>query len=579
MKSRYAQLLVLVLAFLAAADPGYAFQFKLSESIGGSLDTTVSTGFGLRLRDPDPNLVGDPNFSSRANTDQYSNADNGNLNYHAGNLFNTYLKINPELLMKFPDNYKFMARGTAFFDVMATDTRRTDLSSAAESQTARDLQPLDLWASKEFNIGPQSARVRVGNQVVNWGESIFAIGGINSTNAFDIQKLLTPGTQLKEAVLPAPMISFAAGLGSGVNVDMYYQFMWNKNRFPAVGSYFSTSDNLGKGNKPLFISPVNPNFGGLDATADPTLANTIMIPFLGDDEPGDQGQMGIALHYKPRGSQVDFGFYYLRYHDKGPVIESLVAGPRLVYLEDRQLFGVSANFPLGTWAVGWELSYRPDDAVSLTGPFNPGGSLDVITNGVFGVNVPQWIDKDRYQMHLTGLLSLTPGDYGRILDLLKADTATFTGEAVVIYYPGVHSNSRFVRTFDGVTVMQAPSAGYYFWKNNDTNSTLGYPITGSGGTEYSGGYTVDFSWTYDSKIIKGWQVTPGVTINHAVFGDTPNAAANYLKGNLSTNFYLLFNMNPPRWQAGINYTKWWGDTIRQPLRDRDLIGGFVSYNF
>ena len=31
------------------------------------------------------------------------------------------------------------------------------------------------------------------------------------------------------------------------------------------------------------------------------------------------------------------------------------------YLEDRKMLGVSANFPLGNWAIGTELSYRPHD--------------------------------------------------------------------------------------------------------------------------------------------------------------------------------------------------------------------------
>ena len=34
-----------------------------------------------------------------------------------------------------------------------------------------------------------------------------------------------------------------------------------------------------------------------------------------------------------------------------------------------------------------------------------------------------FIDEKKYQMHLTGILRLTPGDHGWFLDLLKADTA------------------------------------------------------------------------------------------------------------------------------------------------------------
>jgi hypothetical protein len=58
--------------------------------------------------------------------------------------------------------------------------------------------------------------------------------------------------------------------------------------------------------------------------------------------------------------------------------------------------------------------------------------------------------------------------------------------------------------------------------------------------------------------------------------------ANYLEGAMSANAYILFNMNPATWQAGINYANYFGgarDPNRQPWADRDFFGGFVSYNF
>ena len=80
-------------------------------------------------------------------------------------------------------------------------------------------------------------------------------------------------------------------------------------------------------------------------------------------------------------------------------------------------------------------------------------------------------------------------------------------------------------------------AAYDFWENNSTIRTLGYPITGSAGTAFSGGYTLDFNWTYDGTVIKGWQLTPGITFTHSAIGDTPTLTANYLEGAKSMNFY------------------------------------------
>ncbi|HEY5996330.1 MAG TPA: DUF1302 family protein, partial [Candidatus Deferrimicrobiaceae bacterium] len=70
----------------------------------------------------------------------------------------------------------------------------------------------------------------------------------------------------------------------------------------------------------------------------------------------------------------------------------------------------------------------------------------------------------------------------------------------------------------------------------------------------------------------------GVTFFHAAVGFTPTLTANFFEGAKSLNFYVLFNQNPPsRWQAGINYTNFFGNN--QLLADRDFVGGFITRNF
>lgn len=574
------------LAGIAAAFAGsaHAFQFQASDSIKGSLDMQLTLGAGMRLVNQNPNLIGDPRVNAGANTAFSSNGDDGDLNYNKYDLFTTYLKFTPELLLKFPDDYKFMARGTALYDFKATDTRRTDLSDDAKGQVARDIQLLDLWVSKDLNIGSQRARVRVGNQVISWGESIFAIGGINSTNSLDFQKLSIPGTQLKEAILPAPIVSIASGLTHGVNMEAYYQFRWYANRLPPVGTYFSVADILGKGRQPLFLDfsggPNQFNFGGLDPAADPTQATTFPVPFREDKTPKNSGQYGVAMHYKPEGVSLDLGFYFMNYHDKMPVLSLLQDfTARWTYLEDRKMYGVSANFPVGNWAVGWELSYRPKDAVALSSCFGTGAALDANNNSPSAaVDCPMFIDEKKFQMHLTGILSMTPGDHGWFLDLLKADTATFTAEAVGIRYPGVSPDKRFTRNIGGVDVVQVADAGYGFWQGPPTPGSGTFNTVVGVGDANSFGYTVDFNWAYDNKIIRGWTIVPGITYFQAVKGNTPTLTANYLQGAKSMNMYVLFNQSAPtRWQAGLNYTNYWG--TNQLLGDRDFIGGFITRNF
>jgi len=601
MRALYKSLWLPVCLAVLCAGPAHAFQFEASDSVKGSLDMQLTLGAGMRMQKQDPNLIGDTRVNPAANTFQSSNGDDGNLNYNQYDLFTTYLKFTPELLLRFPADFKFMARGTALYDFKATDTRRTELEDDAKEQIARDVQLLDLWVSKDLNLGSQRARVRVGNQVISWGESLFGIGGIDSANALDFQKFSVPGTQIKEAVIPAPMISVASGLGHGVNVEAFYQFRWNRNRVPPVGTYFSVGDIYGKGMGPATLDSNQFNFGGFDAaqisgardlatlhlTQQDLIAGafagapffSVGVPFNDDKTPKNSGQYGVAMHYKPQGVSLDLGFYFMNYHDKMPVLNLLANGTlRWEFLENRKLYGVSANFPLGNWAVGWELSYRPKDAVALTFPYGPGGQLDSLTNGIVGVETPLWIDAKKYQMHLTGLLSLTPGDHGWFLDLLNADTATFAGEVVFTHYRGVSPNARYNRTFDNTQVTQAPAAGYGFWRDDSTLGTLGYPIIAGFGDATSMGVTGDFNWAYDNKIIRGWTLIPGVTYFQAIKGNTPTFTANYLEGAKSANFYVLFNQSAPtRWQGRVNYTAYWG--TNQLLADRDFVGAYLTRNF
>ncbi|MFP4593606.1 DUF1302 family protein [uncultured Ralstonia sp.] len=600
--------LSLSLAVLGAASSS-AYGYDFTTGVGdltGSLVSNVTAGAGIRTKSPSCSLTGDPNANgcgAAANVGQWGAGDMGDLNYRKGQPFSSYVSATSELLLTMPsEGYKFMLRGTGMYDFLAGNTARTPLSSTASAQVVYNVQLLDLWGEKDFKFADEPGHVRLGNQVINWGESYFASGGINATNSIDIQKLLIPGTQLKQALLPAPMLSFASGLSHGVSTEGYYQFQWNGNRFPPVGTFWSVTNNFGRGAVPATASTTNGNLSGVDAgtIAGPnagnsgTLAsvnqglvngqyagppfNSIGIPVSTMLPPKYKPQYGLKLNYRPKDVDVNLGFYYESYTDKSPVLSTLADGSnQWSYLQKRQLFGVSANFALGSWAIGTELSYRPRDAVSLSSCFGASGPLDANTNGVSNINCQQWVDKKKFQYDINGQLNLTQSQYP-FLKWIGADAAVLTTELTWIYYPGVNANG-VPRTINGQAVRQVPIAGYYTWLNN--SSGLGYPITAAQGTANSVGATVDFNWTYDGTLIHGWQVTPGVTFSDALYGYTPTFAANYLQGAKSLNFYVLFNQNPTVWQAGINFTVFYGghQTVGQPYADRNFVGLFVTRNF
>ncbi|MBN3786961.1 DUF1302 domain-containing protein [Burkholderia sp. Ac-20353] len=606
---RHTTVSIAVLGATASAAYGYDFTTGIGD-LQGSWVTNLTAGAGIRTKSPSCSLTGDPNAygcGAAANTNQWGFADNGDLNYRKGQPFSTYISATSELLLKMPsEGLKFMVRGTGMYDFLAGNTARTPLSSTAAAQVVYNAQLLDLWGEKDFTIAGRNAHVRLGNQVINWGESMFAQNGINSTNSIDTQKLLIPGTQLKQALLPAPMLSFAADLSHGFSTEAYYQFQWNGNRYPPVGSYWSITNSFGRGAEPFTINTNNLNVAGPSAG---TIANAIGGPGAAGNQDtlnairnglvngnfagppfNDIGipvstqlpakyrpQFGIKFNFSPSSFDANFAFYYENYIDKSPVLASLANGTsQWSYLGSRQLFGVSANFGLGPWAIGTELSYRPRDAVALSSCFGAGGPLDLNTNGVSGVDCQQWVDKKKFQYDINGLLALTRSEYP-FLKLLGADSAALTWELTWIYYPGLGSS--VTRTIDGQAVTQVPAAGYLPWLNNGPGA--GYPIVTGQGTSSSVGATIDFNWTYDGTLIHGWQVTPGITFSDGLYGYTPTFTANYMQGAKSANLYVLFNQNPPNWQAGINYTMFWGghQTVGQPYADRNFVGVFATRNF
>lgn len=546
------------------AGPASAFTFE-TESVSGSFDSSVSLGVGIRAKSPGCNtVIGTVGAAPSPATPAGAPAgcidglsfinDQGNLNYKKGDAFTTYLKGTHELLLKLPESWKFFGRFNWLKDFSATHESGylsgagvgQSFPGSTNSELSFKTRVLDLWVSKEFQLNGEQARARVGNQVISWGESLFLPGGINQTNAMDIMRLSQPGTQLKEVLLPAPIASFATGLGHGFNLEAYVQGAWNKSYFPPVGSYWSTAT-IGKGANHYGA------FGALTYDAKNT------------------GQYGAALRWQPSGTQANFGFYAMRYHDKTPSLSyaspATGTGAQFTFLENRTLFGASTNFALGDWAIGAELSYRPKDAVSL----NP-----LWTNTIDGnfcrVGGKCFVDEKKFQFHLTGLLSMTPGDYGGILNFLGADTATLMAEAVAVRYPGMKSS------YTGVPV----AAGYWGWgflNAGDVTFATGNPV--SAGTKNSWGYNLDFSWTYDGKIIPGWQVTPEIYFFHAVNGRTPNGSALFMEGAKSANFIVTFTKNPAKWVFGVNYAKFWGGSsvLDQPLRNRDFVGAYGTYNF
>ncbi len=283
------------------------------------IDTTLSHGLSFRIEDRSDRLLSD------------ANGDDGNRNYDRGLISNTS-KITSDIEFIW-DNLSAFARVNGFYDFENADGKRdrTRLSDAARNRVGRDIELLDLYVAGAFDLEGAALDLRLGNQVLNWGESTFIQNGINAINPFDVGKLRLPGAELREALQPVPLISASVSTDTNLTVEGFYQLAWEETEIDPVGSYFSVIDYAGPGASRVVIplpgleglgdtglTEENNPFGPLGIGPDPGFLNVMRGP---DRNPGDSGQWGIAFRYLAEAlNDTEFGFYFMNYHSRLPVV-------------------------------------------------------------------------------------------------------------------------------------------------------------------------------------------------------------------------------------------------------------------
>lgn len=430
---------LLAVAACMALLPAHAVRTTTEGGIEIDFNTTLSMGAQVRLGKPLRDTVGNDNGGNvptgavtgalmngpggepAANPDfNFLNGDDGNLNYKRGDIVSAPLKGNHEFGLKTKDGWRALVRASWLKDFKTDDTRRTPLSEQAKDIAVTNWTWLDAWVSKDFKLGSQNATVRVGNQVLSWGEDIFVIGGINQINAFDLRKLRTPGAQVKEILRPAPMISLNTGVADGVSLEAYYQWKWNAFRFDPVGTFFSGADVVGAGQRPAYIpsSVLGEAAGTFGDRGSAIVDGVNVVPFERDKLPPKGKQFGVATRFKPKGSDTEFALYYQRYHDKLPFTTLFTDASYLAYNvagigyyneygQDKNLFGASFNTKVGPVAVGGEISYRPRDSVAIDGSVPFAGRYSIFdpanadANG--RITVRGYTEEKKIQAHLTAL--------------------------------------------------------------------------------------------------------------------------------------------------------------------------------
>ncbi|MDH4181431.1 MAG: DUF1302 domain-containing protein, partial [Betaproteobacteria bacterium] len=219
---------------LGAMPAAQAFQFSHDE-VTGSLDTTISVGALWRTQGRDPGLVAIVN----GGTSRDPNADDGNLNYDKGDLTSLAAKATVDLMLKWRD-YGIFVRGTAFYDWAVDD--KDGLGPRARDRLVSDAEIFDAFVFGKWSIAGRTLNLRAGKQVVSWGESTFIPNGINILNPIDVSRLRLPGSELKEAFIPTPMVWGSQELTDTTTIEATWLAKWDKTRIDPRGVFFSTND-------------------------------------------------------------------------------------------------------------------------------------------------------------------------------------------------------------------------------------------------------------------------------------------------------------------------------------------------
>ncbi|MCF4165703.1 DUF1302 domain-containing protein [Zavarzinia compransoris] len=375
---------------LGVAVPALAVDFDLSDEVSGSIITSLSTGFQMRLADRDPRNVGIYNGGASHS----ASTDDGNLNFDKYDVFSQISTVTSELSLKWRDFYLY-ARGTAFYDSIADANNLSDNGPAerpyrgeynpkAQENARYGAQMLDYLIGYNYQLGDRYGTLKIGNQVLNWGEGLFTIGGISVINPIDVAKIRVPGAELRDALIPVPMISNSIDLFSGISLEAFYQWGFEPFKLEACGSYFSFTDALcdgamgisvlsDYGDSRAYNAGTGQNPGDYDQAWDlggPRLVSVNMK--LQDDKPDSVNDWGVALRaLVPELNNTEFQFYYMRYTSRLPSIKAVVphdadgtgklSGTGLVTAVPDLLGGVVSG--LGVPALG-------DLASSLTGLLN-----------------------------------------------------------------------------------------------------------------------------------------------------------------------------------------------------------------
>ena len=311
---------------LAAWTPASAFEFSYAGGeVTGRLDTTLSVGSIWRMQSRNPNLIAIAN----GGTSRDPNADDGNLNYEKGDLVSLAFNATADFLIQYRD-FGVFTRATYLYDKALVD--KFESGSKTYQHFANYGRLLDAYAFGKFDIFGRSLFVRAGDQVVNWGEGTFIRNGINILNPVDVQKLRSPGAELKDALSPTPMLWVLQEVTDHFSVEATWMPRWDE-RFPDThvrldprGTFFSTDDFAVDDGTIAYTGFGRRNDSHGAAGVFPVSRDGQLYVPRGSTREEKGFQYGVALRYLVPHSNAEISLYHADYHSRVPYVSGVRGG-------------------------------------------------------------------------------------------------------------------------------------------------------------------------------------------------------------------------------------------------------------
>ena len=608
------------------AVPAVAVEFEWG-AFEGSFNSQISLGANWRMSEMEPRLVtvgNAPDFGTAST----GTADDGDLNFKDGDIYSLILKGVHDLELR-KGNFGVFVRAKYWYDEELANGKRPHGNSANlytpnqklsdsgfdDFAQASGIELLDAFIYNTFYLGENEAPldVRLGRQVISWGESTFIQNGINSINPIDVSAFRRPGAEIKEGLLPVSMLTISAGVTDALSIEAFYQLKWEKTVIDGCGTYFSTNDVGATGCNVVTVSnAISDQFNMLGG---------FFVTRLPDIEPDDGGQYGIGIRYfaeKLAGSE--FGIYYTNYHSRTPYLGGFTSSnpalggpPNAPFIpndplggnpqyfaefpEDIELFGVSVATNFAGFAVSGEVSYRPDYPVQINATeilqaalgYVPWSTVTPLVRAAgFGAPVSGYDELPFTQAQVTFIRF-----FDRVLGSSRLSVAAEIGANWVGDLPD-QSVQRYGRnTIYGMgSFAPIPLAALgppippipgEFITCEDGNALLPYPIPNSNASNCtSEGYVTDSSWGYRIRagltyndVFAGINLTPSLAWSQDVDGVSPNTNFNEGAKALTLSLGAEY-LN--RYTGSLAYTTFSGGDYNT-VKDRDFLSLSVAVSF